>query len=148
MLVSSSFSTFVSLLQSHLKASSPHSFCLLHNFHKSDIISSPSLPPNHHQSGTKPELRVTYLIAAFQFLLVTWYSGYLRKFSWSHLQSAAYVLYIDMPPSSVPPMQFTQHFHWWSTCILFTIGIRCTSCYATHVAHAAFLPWASASCFF
>ena len=41
----------------------------------------------------------------------------------------------DMPASSMPPTQFTQHF-FWSICVPFTLGYRCT-CYATHTIYAA-----------
>ena len=30
--------------------------------------------------------------------------------------------------SSMPPTQLTWHFHWGNTCILFTLGNRCTFC--------------------
>ena len=41
--------------------------------------------------------------------------------------------------STMPPMQLMQHFCWGNTCILFTLGNRCTCCYATHTTYAAFL---------
>ena len=39
---------------------------------------------------------------------------------------------MDMSTSSMPPMQFTWYFCWGTTYILFTLGNRCISCYATY----------------
>ena len=50
----------------------------------------------------------------------------------------AYMLHVDMPPSSMPPMHLTWHYHWGTICILFTLGNRCTFCYATHTTNAAY----------
>ena len=44
----------------------------------------------------------------------------------------------DTLPSSMTPRQFTWHFHRGTTCILFTLGNRRTSGYATHATYAAF----------
>ena len=48
-------------------------------------------------------------------------------------------LRVDMPPSSMPPTQFMCHFCWGTTCILFILGNRYTSCYAIHATYTAFL---------
>ena len=39
---------------------------------------------------------------------------------------------------SIPLMQPTWHFRWENTCVLFTLGNKWTSCYATHETHAPF----------
>ena len=51
----------------------------------------------------------------------------------------AYMLRMDTPPFSMPLMQFTGHFCRGTTCMLFTLGDKCTSYYATHITYAAFL---------
>ena len=48
-----------------------------------------------------------------------------QKFSWSHLEPVAYAMHVTMLPSSMPPAQFSTK----NTCILFTLGTRCISCY-------------------
>ena len=55
---------------------------------------------------------------------------YPSKFLWSHLQPAAYTMHVIMLSSSMPPTQFTQHFC-WNTCILFTLGTMCISCFCS-----------------
>ena len=67
---------------------------------------------------------------SFLVYIISWM---LTQSSWSHL-----------PPtrcrwkrllSSMPPTQLIQHIHWENT-ILFTLGNRCTFCYATHTLYA------------
>ena len=85
--------TFASIIQSHLKISNHLSF-------SSSLYSG--------QSGARPELWALWrVIAVFRgllsglslSLLVIWYSGRPRKFSWSHLPYVAYALHVDLPPS-------------------------------------------------
>ena len=49
-----------------------------------------------------------------------------------------YTLHMDMPLSSMPPTQLMRHFCWGNTCILFTLGNRYISCYATYATYIAF----------
>ena len=42
---------------------------------------------------------------------------------------------VNMPPSIMPPKQFMWYFHRGTTCILFTLGNKCTSCYATYATY-------------
>ena len=42
----------------------------------------------------------------------------------------AFALHVNMPPSSMPPMQFPQHYCWGTNCILLPLGNRCNCCYA------------------
>ena len=46
--------------------------------------------------------------------------------SWSHL-----------PPTHLLSSQLMRHFCWGSTCVLFTWGNRCISCYSTLATYAA-----------
>ena len=48
-----------------------------------------------------------------------------------------YKLFLTCFLSSMLSMQLTQHLHWGNCCILFTLGNRCTSCYATHTTYVA-----------
>ena len=49
------------------------------------------------------------------------------------------MLHADTPPSSIPPTHCRWHFCWGTTCVLFTLGNRWTSCYAIHSTYMAFL---------
>ena len=48
------------------------------------------------------------------------------QYLWSHLLPTCCI-----PPCSMPLMQFTHHFC-WGICVLFILGNRYISCYATH----------------
>ena len=50
-----------------------------------------------------------------------------------------YTLHVDTPLSSMPPMQFTWHFRWRKTYVLFTLGKICSSRFTTPATYAAFL---------
>ena len=138
----------MSLAQRHLKALNHSSFFLLLYFYESctepsqDIESSKFLlasPPWVIWSKARAQSSMTssscLLRSSHLHLsqLVILYFGSPRKFSWSHLQSATYGLHVDTPPSSMLSSQFMPYFC-WGIPILFTLGNRCTSCYATHAA--------------
>ena len=39
---------------------------------------------------------------------------------------------------SMLPTPLTRHFRWGNTCVLFTLGNSCVSCYATHTTYSEF----------
>ena len=55
------------------------------------------------------------------------------------IKTPANMLHVGMPLFCMHFTKLTWHFHWGITYVLFTLGNRWTSCYASHVTYAAFL---------
>ena len=109
-------------------------------------LSESSRRPVHmvKERESRRQTRWTHTGATVQFfselpclILPTSKSSMVCIIFWTHTQilmvtPVASMLHVDIPPSSIPSIQFTWHFHWRTTCILFTLRNRCTSCYSTH----------------
>ena len=94
------------------------------------------------QSGARPVSRVMSSCLQPIFVLPGLKSSLDYIIFWMGMQVLVVTpppthLHVDMPPN-MPPMQFTWHFYWGTTCILFIFENRCTFCYATRVTCVAF----------
>ena len=153
----------VSLLRGHLKATKHPSFSSLFYFRESrtkpsqgvgsskfllllwrvSFILEFSLALKAQQAGTRPAPRVTWcLVVVFYGFLSLWSLLVSTSYIVFRLSSLilivtnpVYTLLENTPLSSMPRTQSTQHFHWGTTCILFTLINMCTSCYATHLTY-------------
>ena len=144
-------SAFANLPQNHLKASNHLLLHLVSRFWRVSYSSGFSLPLNPVLSGAKPTPKATLTSCSFLSVffvvrlsllglkssLVYIISWTPTQSSWSHLSCTLYTWTHLL--SIIPPIQLTRHFHSGNACVLFTLGKRYISYYATCATYVKFL---------
>ena len=125
--LSSLFSTSVRLIHDHFKVLNLLRFSSHFYYRAYDISSSSPSPNSMRKARTESDMMSCKCPPVTLFSTRHWWLYIFDVHANPHLQSVTNVLHVD----TTPTMLSTLYFDRGTTCVLFTLGNRYTSCNAT-----------------